>query len=216
MGDLAPAGDLGRDRRRSRRPRRASTNRRWRGWTTTPRSRPRSFVAQMAALAVAELVTYVVLFSLSFMAAESLSRRAFPHHPQFWKVWGPVSGRSPEVLAAPSRLPAGSDLRRLRSGAVSVRHAIARLVDAVRDAVQSRRARVLRTVALGDRQVVSGRVLGGIAVSRHPDRRRRADRRSPRQPPRSGSPSRSSCRRSSSAPATRRIRPNRPTPGRSS
>ncbi len=58
-----------------------------------------SFVAQMAALAVAELVTYVVLFSLSFMAAESLSRRAFPHHPQFWKVWGPVSGRSPEVLS---------------------------------------------------------------------------------------------------------------------
>ena len=58
----------------------------------------RSFLAQMAALAVAELVTYVVLFSLSFMAAESLSRRAFPHHPQFWKVWGPVSGRSPAVL----------------------------------------------------------------------------------------------------------------------
>ena len=56
-----------------------------------------SFVARMVALAVAELVTYVVLFSLSFMAAESLSRRAFPHHPQFWKVWGPVSGRSSAV-----------------------------------------------------------------------------------------------------------------------
>jgi hypothetical protein len=59
----------------------------------------RAFVARMAALAVAELVIYVVLFSLSFMAAESLSRRAFPHHPQFWKVWGPVSGRSSGVLS---------------------------------------------------------------------------------------------------------------------
>jgi hypothetical protein len=58
-----------------------------------------SFAARMAALAAAELVTYVVLFSLSFMAAESLSRRAFPHHPQFWKVWGPVSGRAPAVLS---------------------------------------------------------------------------------------------------------------------
>jgi len=58
----------------------------------------RSFLAQMAALAVAELVTYIVLFSLSFMAAESLSRRAFPQHPQFWKVWGRVSGRSAAVL----------------------------------------------------------------------------------------------------------------------
>src|SRR6185503_880661 len=52
---------------------------------------------RLAALAVAELVTYIVLFSLSFMAAESLSRRAFPHHPQFWRVWGPVSGRSSAV-----------------------------------------------------------------------------------------------------------------------
>src|SRR5207249_2719294 len=27
------------------------------------------------------------VFSLSFMAAETLSRRAFPNHIQFWKLW---------------------------------------------------------------------------------------------------------------------------------
>jgi hypothetical protein len=69
----------------------------WMGYDTALSTR--AFVAQMAALAVAELVTYVVLFSLSFMAAESLSRRAFPHLPQFWKVWGPISGRSSAVLS---------------------------------------------------------------------------------------------------------------------
>lgn len=57
-----------------------------------------SFVLEMAAVGVAELVAYVVLFSLSFMAAESLSRRAFPDHPQLWKAWGPSSGRSSGVL----------------------------------------------------------------------------------------------------------------------
>jgi len=35
---------------------------------------------------------FSILLTVSFMAAETLSRRAFPHHVQFWKVWSrPVS-----------------------------------------------------------------------------------------------------------------------------
>jgi hypothetical protein len=58
----------------------------------------RSFVAQQAALAVAELAAFVALFSLSFMAAESLTRRAFPSHPQFWRIWGREAGGSRAIL----------------------------------------------------------------------------------------------------------------------
>jgi hypothetical protein len=32
---------------------------------------------------------YAVLLTVSFMAAETLSRRAFPNHVQLWKVWSP-------------------------------------------------------------------------------------------------------------------------------
>ena len=56
-----------------------------------------SFVVQQAALAVGELAINVTLFSLSFMAAESLTRKAFPNHPQFWRIWGRDAG-SPAIL----------------------------------------------------------------------------------------------------------------------
>jgi hypothetical protein len=56
-----------------------------------------SFIVQQAALALAELALTVTLFSLSFMAAESLTRRAFPDHPQFWRIWG-GDAASPAVL----------------------------------------------------------------------------------------------------------------------
>jgi len=39
-----------------------------------------------------------VLLTLSFMAAETLSRRAFPHHIQFWKIWSNPVGASKPVL----------------------------------------------------------------------------------------------------------------------
>jgi hypothetical protein len=58
----------------------------------------KSFVARQVSLMLVELVANVTLFSLSFMAAESLTRRAFPRHPQFWRVWDRDAGRSPEVL----------------------------------------------------------------------------------------------------------------------
>ena len=58
----------------------------------------RSFVAQQAALVLAELVANVLLLSLSFMAAESLTRRAFPNHPQFWRLWSRDVAPSRAVL----------------------------------------------------------------------------------------------------------------------
>src|SRR5215831_10664467 len=57
-----------------------------------------SFVIQQAALALAELAVNATLFSLSFMAAESLTRRAFPDHPQFWRIWNRDNGASTPAL----------------------------------------------------------------------------------------------------------------------
>ncbi len=38
------------------------------------------------------------VLALSFMAAESLGRLAFPKHPQLWKIWSPRQSSSIEVL----------------------------------------------------------------------------------------------------------------------
>jgi hypothetical protein len=57
-----------------------------------------SFIAQRIGLVLLELAVGAVLFSLSFMAAESLSRRAFPDHPQFWRIWNRHNGASTPVL----------------------------------------------------------------------------------------------------------------------
>jgi membrane protease YdiL (CAAX protease family) len=38
-----------------------------------------------------------LVMAVSFMAAESLSRRAFPHHVQLWKIWSPKVASSPTV-----------------------------------------------------------------------------------------------------------------------
>lgn len=57
-----------------------------------------SFVAQQIASALTELVINVLMFSLSFMAAESLTRRAFPHHPQFWRLWSRETAGTRDVL----------------------------------------------------------------------------------------------------------------------
>ncbi len=58
----------------------------------------RAFVAQRIGIALLELTVNVVLFSLTFMAAESLTRRAFPNHPQFWRIWNRDNGASPAVV----------------------------------------------------------------------------------------------------------------------
>ena len=56
------------------------------------------FVAQQLALLLGGFVLLAGLLSLSFMAAESLTRRAFPHHPQLWQIWSRGAASSRAVL----------------------------------------------------------------------------------------------------------------------
>jgi hypothetical protein len=58
-----------------------------------------TFLAQQAVSVAAAAVAMTVVFALSFMAAEGLSRRAFPHHLQLWRAWSPQAGASREVFA---------------------------------------------------------------------------------------------------------------------
>jgi hypothetical protein len=57
-----------------------------------------AFVLQQVAVLLGEFVGTAGLFGLTFLAAEGLSRRAFPHHPQLWKLWSSEAAGSPEVL----------------------------------------------------------------------------------------------------------------------
>ncbi len=51
------------------------------------------FVLQQILMLLLSFLGYAALFTVSFMAAESLTRRAFPHHIQLWKLWsGDVAG----------------------------------------------------------------------------------------------------------------------------
>ena len=53
-----------------------------------------SFAIQQIVATLGSSVLFAAVFTLSFMAAESLSRRAFPHHVQFWRCWTRDSARS--------------------------------------------------------------------------------------------------------------------------
>ena len=53
-----------------------------------------SFAIQQMVSILSSTVLFTIIFTLSFMAAESLSRRAFPHHAQFWQVWSRDGARS--------------------------------------------------------------------------------------------------------------------------
>ena len=63
--------------------------------TAVPRT---TFIAQQAAFLAAGFIGFSVFFALSFMAAETLSRRAFPRHPQLWRAWSPEAGASVQIL----------------------------------------------------------------------------------------------------------------------
>jgi len=58
----------------------------------------RTFVLQTVGLLVAASLGLSALLAGSFMAAESLTRRAFPSHPQLWRVWSREAASSPEIL----------------------------------------------------------------------------------------------------------------------
>jgi hypothetical protein len=56
------------------------------------------FVLQQMLFALVGFVGLALLLSVSFMAAESLTRRAFPHHPQLWRLWDRAVAATPAVL----------------------------------------------------------------------------------------------------------------------
>jgi hypothetical protein len=55
------------------------------------------FTEQVLAIA-ASLVAFSLIYTVSFMTAETLTRRAFGSHPQLWRVWSRHAGASVEVL----------------------------------------------------------------------------------------------------------------------
>ena len=68
----------------------------WMGYDTA--TSETSFAIQQVATQIAAFLAFTGVFTLSFMAAESLSRRAFPDHLQFWRVWSREGARSWSVL----------------------------------------------------------------------------------------------------------------------
>ena len=68
----------------------------WMGYDTA--TSETSFAIQQVVTQVAAFLAFTGVFALSFMAAESLSRRAFPEHLQFWRVWSREGARSRTVL----------------------------------------------------------------------------------------------------------------------
>ena len=68
-------------------------------WMTYDTAVPRTtFIAGQIATLAATLVGFSAFMALSFMAAETLTRRAFGHHPQFWRVWAKGPGSSTAIL----------------------------------------------------------------------------------------------------------------------
>jgi hypothetical protein len=68
----------------------------WMGYdTAVPAS---GFAIRQIIAALAVFGGFVVLLTVSFMAAETLSRRAFPQHVQLWKVWSRPASASKTIL----------------------------------------------------------------------------------------------------------------------
>jgi membrane protease YdiL (CAAX protease family) len=57
-----------------------------------------TFLLQQVAELVLVFVAYAILLSLVFMAAESLTRKAFPRHIQMWRLWSKEVAASKGVL----------------------------------------------------------------------------------------------------------------------
>jgi hypothetical protein len=57
-----------------------------------------TFLTQQIVTLVGAFIGFAGFFALSFMAAESLTRRAFGTHPQFWRLWSRDPGSSTAVL----------------------------------------------------------------------------------------------------------------------
>ncbi len=57
------------------------------------------FVINNIVLIIITFIGSGLLFSTVFMIAESLTRKAFPNHIQFWKIWKSDVASSPEILS---------------------------------------------------------------------------------------------------------------------
>jgi hypothetical protein len=74
----------------------ASASAAWFGFDTAQAAG--TFWLREAAKAAAAALGGGLLLALVFMAAESLSRRAFPDHPQLWRVWSRAAAPTPSIL----------------------------------------------------------------------------------------------------------------------
>jgi uncharacterized membrane protein YoaK (UPF0700 family) len=57
-----------------------------------------AFILKTALIAVLTTGGEFLLLSISFMAAESLSRLAFPKHPQLWQIWRRQNASTPDIF----------------------------------------------------------------------------------------------------------------------
>ena len=55
-------------------------------------------IIMQVSTALIAFVGMAIIFSIIFMAAESLTRKAFPDHINFWKLWSPGAASSKQVL----------------------------------------------------------------------------------------------------------------------
>ena len=67
----------------------------WMGYDTALSST--NFMLQQIGLALLIFLVLAGLFTATFMAAESMTRRAFPQHVQLWRVWSPGVANTPTI-----------------------------------------------------------------------------------------------------------------------
>ncbi|HVU24718.1 MAG TPA: CPBP family intramembrane glutamic endopeptidase [Opitutus sp.] len=68
----------------------------WLGYDTAVSAS--GFVTERTVALIANTLIMGIVFFLSFVAAEGLSRRAFPNQPQFWRIWSRAAAPTPAVL----------------------------------------------------------------------------------------------------------------------
>ncbi len=74
----------------------ASANTSWFGADTTETAT--TFWSKHVGLAIVIFAAGGLAYALVFMAAESLSRRAFAHQPQLWKLWSREAAATPQIV----------------------------------------------------------------------------------------------------------------------
>lgn len=57
-----------------------------------------SFLLSLVTKCFLQFLVLTSLFTIIFIVAESLTRKAFPHHPQLWQLWSEKAGGSIEIL----------------------------------------------------------------------------------------------------------------------